>query len=104
MACAVSAAFVSLRLVTSPVAPSSANRIALALPIPAPAPVTPAILSCKRPIAPPGKRLAHALTRRRPLVERSRRLFYAPALRSVGQWRTGQTRKQEDKYGRELLH
>src|SRR3546814_1541209 len=65
MALAVSAAFVSLRLVTSTVAPFSANRIALALPIPALAPVTTAILSCKRPIAPPGKRLAHALPRRR---------------------------------------
>src|SRR3546814_19404611 len=103
MACVVSAAFVSLRLVTSTVAPSSANRIALALPIPAPAPVTTAILSCKRPIAPPGKRLAHALPRRRLLVERSRRRVNAPALRSVGKWRNGQVRKTDDHGGGAFL-
>src|SRR3546814_17226277 len=89
MACTFSVAFVSLLFGTRTVAPSSANRIALALPIPAPAPVTAAILSCKRPIAPPGKRVAHALPRRRLLVERSRRRVNAPALRTVGKWRHG---------------
>src|SRR3546814_10219730 len=47
----------------------------------------------------PGKRLAHALPRRRLLVERSRRRVNAPALRSVGKWRNGQVRKTDDHGG-----
>src|SRR3546814_5719018 len=47
----------------------------------------------------PGKRVAHALPRRRLLVERSRRRVNAPALRSVGKWRNGQVRKTDDHGG-----
>src|SRR3546814_16315782 len=50
-------------------------------------------------MAPPGKRLAHAVPRGRLLVERSRRRVNAPALRSVGKWRNGQVRKTDDHGG-----